>query len=103
MMPRQTATVSWLSEHKSISKRLADLGFVPGAPVTCVLSKAKGELSAFLIRGAVIALRREDAQLVLVCDDIPEVTPTAATSGDAQTNDSSDNIIKSDSTGGTTP
>lgn len=64
----QTAFVSWLSENKSISSRLADLGFEPGAHVTCVLKKHGGELSAFLVRGAVIALRREDAQLILVRD-----------------------------------
>lgn len=71
MAPRQTATVSWLSDHKSISKRLADLGFEPGSSVTCVLSKCSGELSAFLVRGAVIALRKEDAELVLVQDGLP--------------------------------
>lgn len=72
MIPQQTAAVSWLSDQKSISKRLADLGFEPGAPVTCVLRKVNGELSAFLIRGAVIALRREDAELVLVRDNAPK-------------------------------
>lgn len=62
----QTAVISWLSDNKSISKRLSDLGFEPNSPVTCVLNKCNGELSAFFVRGAVIALRREDSELVLV-------------------------------------
>lgn len=62
----QSAYISWVSEHKSISKRLLDLGFEPGSTVTCVLRKHNGALSAFFVRGAVIALRKEDAELVLV-------------------------------------
>lgn len=68
MNPGQTAVISWLSDNKSISKRLLDLGFAPGSAVTCILSKCQGELSAFFVRGAVIALRREDAELVLVSE-----------------------------------
>lgn len=66
MSPGQTAVISWVSDNTSISKRLMDLGFEPEASVSCILKKKNGELSAFLIRGAVIALRREDAELVLV-------------------------------------
>ena len=66
MLPGQTARISWLSDDKSISKRLLDLGFEPGSCVSCVLRKKGGEISAFFIRGSVIALRREDAQLILV-------------------------------------
>lgn len=66
MIPGQTAIIDWLSDNKSISKRLYDLGFAPGSTVTCVLRKCHGELSAYFVRGAVIALRREDAELVLV-------------------------------------
>lgn len=62
----QTARIVWLSDHTSISARLLDLGFEPGSTVTCVLKKCGDELSAFFIKGAVIALRREDAGAVLV-------------------------------------
>lgn len=62
----QTAEISWLSDNKSITGRLLDLGFEPGARVTCVLKKCGDELSAFLVKGAVIALRREDADLVFI-------------------------------------
>lgn len=62
----QTAEISWLSDNKFITGRLLDLGFEPGTRVTCVLKKCGDELSAFLIKGAVIALRREDADIVFV-------------------------------------
>lgn len=68
MVLGQTAVISWLSDNKSISTRLLDLGFSPGSPVTCVLRKGGGDLAAFFVRGAVIALRREDSDLVFVQD-----------------------------------
>ena len=53
-------------DSASIGRRLQDLGFEPGSDVVCVLKKGGNELSAFFVKGAVIALRREDADLVLV-------------------------------------
>jgi len=46
--------------------RLLDLGLVPGSPVQPVLSSAVGSPIAYLIRGAVIALRREQADRVMI-------------------------------------
>lgn len=66
MKPGQTATVCWLSDDKSITARLLDLGFEPETAVTCVLKKRNGQLAAYLVKGAVIALRREDAGLIFV-------------------------------------
>ena len=65
----QTAEICWLADHKAITKRLLDLGFEPGARVGCVLTKHGGEISAYWIKGAVIALRREDAELILVKEE----------------------------------
>ena len=33
----QTAEICWLSDNKSITGRLLDLGFEPGTRVTCIL------------------------------------------------------------------
>ena len=41
--------------------RLMDLGLTPGARVSCLFSAPSGDPRAYLIRGSVIALRREDA------------------------------------------
>ena len=46
--------------------RLADLGLVPGTRVTCLLASPAGDPRAYLIRGALIALRRRDAAGIAV-------------------------------------
>jgi ferrous iron transport protein A len=65
----QTAEISWLADHKAITKRLLDLGFEPGTRVGCVLTRRGGGISAYWVKGAVIALRREDAELILVNEE----------------------------------
>ena len=45
-------------------RRMLDLGLVEGTKVEAVLSSPFGEPIAYLIRGALIALRKEDAQLI---------------------------------------
>lgn len=45
----------------AISERLSDLGFTPGAPVSCLFTAPSGNPRAYLIRGTVIALRNQDA------------------------------------------
>jgi DtxR family Mn-dependent transcriptional regulator len=47
-------------------RRLLDLGLVPGTVVSAVLNSPAGDPTGYRIRGAVIALRREQAQLVQV-------------------------------------
>ena len=44
-----------------MDRRLTDLGLVRGTRVTCVLRSPAGDPRAYLIRGALIALRRADA------------------------------------------
>ena len=41
-----------------------DLGFTPGAGVTCLFAAPSGDPRAYMVRGSVIALRRADAALV---------------------------------------
>lgn len=65
LTPGQSAVIHWLPEQPAIVSRLLDLGFVPGSTVTCTLRRGHGSISAFLVRNAVIALRKEDAQLIL--------------------------------------
>jgi DtxR family Mn-dependent transcriptional regulator len=47
-------------------RRLLDLGVVPGTEVTAQLISVAGDPVAFLIRGALVALRRDQARLVLI-------------------------------------
>ena len=50
-------------------RRLLDLGFVRGSLVECVGKSPSGDPSAYLVRGAVIALRSEDARGIGVSFD----------------------------------
>lgn len=55
-----------LSMPGRMRRRLMDLGLTPGAEVTCLGRSPMGDPTAYLIRGAVIAIRACDAGGVLV-------------------------------------
>ena len=57
----ESAYVTQISAGPAMLRRLADLGLVQGTRVTCVLRSPAGDPRAYLIRGALIALRRADA------------------------------------------
>ncbi len=60
-------TVKQLLPSGSLRRRLLDIGLVEGTNVECLQKSPAGDPVAYLIRGAVIALRSEDASAVLVC------------------------------------
>ncbi len=49
-----------------LGRRLTDLGLIEGTVVQCVQRSPAGDPIAYLIRGAVIALRRADASRIVV-------------------------------------
>jgi ferrous iron transport protein A len=57
----QSARVLAVQAGPGMSRRLMDMGLIPGTRVTCVAKSPAGDPAAYLIRGAVIALRRRDA------------------------------------------
>ncbi|MBP1561688.1 MAG: ferrous iron transport protein A [Oscillospiraceae bacterium] len=61
-----TARVTALLNDGSIRRRLQDIGLIEGTPVLCMQRSPSGDPIAYLIRGAVIALREEDSSKVLV-------------------------------------
>lgn len=60
------ATVVKLETEGELRHRLMDIGLVEGTTVECVRKSPAGDPKAYLIRGAVIALRNEDAATVIV-------------------------------------
>lgn len=58
--------VERLSLAGDMQRRLMDLGFTEGTEVTCVLCGSG--IKAYLVRGAVIALRNEDSRKVQVSE-----------------------------------
>lgn len=63
----QTAVVRELRSTGSMRRRLLDIGLVEGTNIECLQKSPAGDPVAYLIRGAVIALRSEDSAGVLVC------------------------------------
>jgi len=47
-------------------QRLSDLGFIVGRKVVCMFGSPLGDPTAYLVRGTLIALRREHSEKILV-------------------------------------
>ncbi|MDR0841585.1 MAG: ferrous iron transport protein A [Christensenellaceae bacterium] len=60
------ARVLGVRGEDGMARRLADLGFTAGAWVRCLYKSPALDPAAYDIRGAVIALRREDAARIEV-------------------------------------
>lgn len=60
------ALVVDIHSDDSMRRRLQDLGLIKGTEVTCVQKSPLGDPIAYLIRGAVIALRSEDSSCVQI-------------------------------------
>ncbi|MGI6213797.1 MAG: FeoA family protein [Christensenellales bacterium] len=66
LKPGQRAKVKALLSTGSIRRRLQDIGLIEGTEVECVQKSPGGDPVAYLIRGAVIALRSEDSSNILI-------------------------------------
>ena len=64
LKPTQKAHVTSLSGDDSICRRLLDIGLTKDAKVECIGKSPCGDPKAYLIRGAVIAIRKDDAKKV---------------------------------------
>ncbi len=74
LSPGQSATVRELSPGCPMRRRFQDLGLIEGTLVRCLYSSPLGDPKAYLIRGAVIALRKSDGDAVAV-DPLPDAAP----------------------------
>ena len=66
LRPGESAVVRELLTVGRMRRRLLDIGLAKGAPVTCVGTSPGGDPSAYLICGAVVAIRSEDARGVRI-------------------------------------
>lgn len=74
LRPGESAVVHTVSNPAHpLADRLRDLGLTAGSAVTCTMQSPLGDPCAYLVRGAVIALRRRDAGIVAVSAANPEV------------------------------
>lgn len=65
--PGEHAVISSLLSTGSMRRRLLDIGLIENTDVECVGRSPGGDPSAYLIRGAVIAIRSEDCAGILIC------------------------------------
>lgn len=64
--PGEKATVSALRTEGSMRRRLLDIGLIENTDVECLGRSPAGDPSAYLIRGAVIAIRAADCRGILI-------------------------------------
>ena len=65
LLPGESAVIHTVSAPTHpLADRLRDLGLTDGSAVTCTMQSPLGDPWAYLVRGAVIALRRCDAGIV---------------------------------------
>ena len=88
LLPGQKARVLNISSCGTIRRRLLDLGLVKDTEVECLGASPWGDPKAYLIRGAVIAIRSQDCRHVHVISQQgegqglkPEKTPIIAVAG----------------------
>ena len=62
----EKAQVLELKSDEDIRRRLMDIGLVEGTEVTCVQKSPCGDPVAYLIRGAIIAIRCEDSDKIII-------------------------------------
>lgn len=66
LSPGDLARVVSLAADGADRARLLDMGFTPGSEVECLFSSPMGDPTAYRVRGAAVALRREQSDKVLV-------------------------------------
>ena len=62
----QRAVVIKLNCSEALCRRLEDLGMLEGTELRCLHRSPAGSPAAYELRGAVIALRREDAAEIFI-------------------------------------
>lgn len=66
LQPGQWARVRALLNEGGIRRRLLDIGLIENTMVKCLGKSPFGDPCAYLIRGAVIAIREEDSKKILI-------------------------------------
>ena len=66
LAPGERGNVIKILAEGDMRRRLIDIGLVEKTEVSCLGRSPLGDPSAYLIRGAVIALRKTDADTVLI-------------------------------------
>lgn len=66
LLPLESGMVTKIDAMDKIKRRFLDLGIIPGTKITNLYESPFKDPKAYLIRGAIIALRKEDADYIQV-------------------------------------
>ena len=66
LCPGETAVVKSLNSGGALRRRLQDMGLVEGTRVECLGVSPGGDPKAFLVRGAVLAIRCRDCRDIAI-------------------------------------
>ncbi len=62
----ESCLIAEILSEGSMRQRFLDIGLIKNTPVTCLLKGPLGDPRAYLIRETVIAIRKEDAEKILI-------------------------------------
>lgn len=66
LKPGKKGRIAELFLEEGMKRRLQDMGMIRGALVECVGRSPLGDPSAFLVKGAVIAIRRGECHKIMI-------------------------------------
>ncbi len=72
LLPDQSGYLGDFEPDLGIRRRLLDLGWIRGTKIKCLNRSPLGDPTAYLVRGTVLALRREDAGRIHLLPDREE-------------------------------
>ena len=61
-----TGTIISMDKCGELKRRLMDLGFIEGTNVSCLYRSPSGNPTAYMVRGTVIALRKDDSARIMI-------------------------------------
>ncbi|MBQ6860112.1 MAG: ferrous iron transport protein A [Clostridia bacterium] len=64
--------VTFIDETSNLYQRFIDIGIIKGTKIECVLKSPFGNPKAYLIRGAIIAIRDSDAKRIGITKEVRE-------------------------------
>jgi len=62
----ERALVKKLNNNNDIKRRLLDIGVIPGSEIECIMESPFNDPKAYLVKGAVYAIRNSDTKNILV-------------------------------------
>ena len=66
LTPGEYGIVEDITKNSKLRQRLLDLGFIPGTEILCVIKSPLGDPTAYFVRGALIALRCQDSENIIL-------------------------------------